>query len=356
MHAFKLILAAFAASLFAFSSSVAKAGTSLRDDRDATLTTAADAHLTHQANHTWGGTSLCATAGNPAPSSWEWIVGTEFAYMNVQGITATGLLYAYEQLWDDAYLAGAKITGEMLVTCYDSLAGRPYSQDVEFLVKLSSLTNDKSYAGKAESYYARTIAGFLTGDLLADYYIDARKSLAGWDLASQIRAAVAVGRADYASAIAAQLIARRANWESVQYSGSDYTLISRASLLWALGELNDKLFGDFADELKAAVLGSQAFDGSWEGGDYQTTAYALLGLGTLPRRPEVQQAISDGAAYLIDTETAGGWFYDGDQYGEVNSEALTALGAVRLDNGLHEGFTDPLPNVGNDHHPAEPAS
>ena len=63
-----------------------------------------------------------------------------------------------------------------------------------------------------------------------------------------------------------------------------------------------------------------------------------------------------GVMFLIDTQEAGGgWTYP-PQYGEVNSEALMALGAAQLDNGNHTGVTDPQPGSGNDRHPAEPTS
>ncbi len=41
---------------------------------------------------------------------------------------------------------------------------------------------------------------------LVDYYVATRGYLAAWDLASQIRAAVAVGETDYAAGIASSFL------------------------------------------------------------------------------------------------------------------------------------------------------
>ncbi len=94
-----------------------------------------------------------------------------------------------------------------------------------------------------------------------------------------------------------------------------------------------------------------------EDGDYQTTAYAALGLTSSPRTPVVARALSGSAAFLEATQTAaGGWSYP-PEFGEINSEVLMALGVLKVDEGLHKGFTDPNPDRGKDtgKHKAEPA-
>src|SRR4030042_1777102 len=301
----------------------------------------ADLHLSRQG--TYGG----------IPNCWEWEIDRGISGANVLGISATGLLAAYEKTNDIRYLNGAIAAGNTLVTRYDpTTAGRPYSQDVEFLVRLSKDSGDATYATKAATYYARVMAAY-TAVQLTDRYINARLSLAGWDLASQIRAALAVGEVDYAAGMAARLIERRADWEGVLYSGWDYTTSSYASLLWAFAEIADNRFNSYVGEIREALVEGQASDGSWDDGDYQSTAYAILGLDADGTARGVQ---AKAWAFLRDTQTTlGGWSYP-PGYGEVNSEVLMALGALDL-KGVQAGKTDPQPSHGKDtgKHQRDPA-
>ncbi|MBI4299586.1 MAG: hypothetical protein HY677_00490 [Chloroflexi bacterium] len=306
------------------------------------LVRGADLHLSRQGTY------------DGIANTWEWEIGSGKTGPNVQGMSATGLLSAFERTHDAKYLNGALAAGNTLVARYDATTSRPYSQDVEFLVRLATDSGDASYATKAAAYYARVKVAF-TAVQNADRYINIRKSLAGWDLASHIRAAVAVGEIDYAKGMAARLIERRADWEGVLYGGWDYTAVSRASLLWAFRALADSAFDAYVAQIRQAVLGAQGLDGSWDMGDYQTTAYAVLGL-VLPRTPVLADAVARAWAFLRDSQTlAGGWSYP-PEYGEVNSEVLMALGALRLDEGKKIGHTDPQPGHGNDtgKHPLDP--
>jgi len=278
------------------------------------------------------------------PYSWEWQIGTGIGATNVIGITATGLLAAYEKLGNAEYLTGAQNTGDTLISLYDAAgAGRPYSQDVEFLVRLSSDSAIPLYADKAAEYYQRVMTAF-TAEQNADRYINARYSLAGWDLASQIRAALSVGANDYAAGIAARLIERRADWEGQLYGGYDYTTGSFCSLLWAFVELDQNNFCDYREELRVFVHENQSIDGSWDSGDYQSTAYALISLAADGTARGIQ---AKGWGYLRDSMTAeGGWSYP-PEIGEVNSEVIMALGSLDL-KGLKAGHVDPNPEHGKD--------
>lgn len=298
-----------------------------------TVVSAANYHLSIQG--TYGG----------IPYTWPWAIGTTGGYWNVVGISATGLLSAYEKTNNNAYLAGALKTGNTLKTRYASVPAtqRPYSQDIEFLVRLGRDSGDNPFIDLAKQLYSRTTSQS-TGAAYADYYIAARKSLSGWDLASQIRAALAVGEPEYATDIAARLIERRADWEGVPYGGWDYTLSSYTSLLWALAELNNSDFNCFKGEIRDIVINAQDSDGSWDDGDYQTTAYAILGL-TADGGASGPQA--KAWSFLRDTRTTGaGWSYP-PQYGEINSEVIMALAGLDL-KGLKAGHTDPNPDRGKD--------
>lgn len=309
------------------------------------LVLAADHHLSLQDTYNtwihpvWG--------SGPIPNTWEWVIGSGSSGWNVQGISATGLLAAYEQTDRSDYLDGAVLAGDTLVNRYESYPNqRTYSQDIEFLVRLSQDSEDDSYADTAGEWYAVTMNAF-NAEQLADYYIADRGFLAGWDLASQIRAAVAIGETDYAAGIASRLIERKADWDSPYLGGWDY-----GSLLWAFAELNDNSFNDYVGEIRDILLGSQGEDGSWDN-DYQSTAYAILGLtadGT------AKGAQTKAWAFLRDTQTSiGGWSYP-PELGEVNSEVIMALGSLDLKD-VKAGHTDPQPGRGKDtgRHKLDPA-
>lgn len=310
------------------------------------LVRGADLHLARQ------GTYLNACGGQYGPpdvdeieNTWEWKIGSESTCWNVGGISATGLLAAYERTRNPDYLEGAIAQGDTLMEKYNTIVtddpegaeweDRPFSQDIEFLVRLSLDSRDWSYARLARNWY-KIVTDNKTAEETADRYIEARFSLAGWDLASQIRAALAVGEWRYARGMAKRLLERRADWEGVELGGWDYTMSSYASLLWAFDELRFGLRDVHAAkrEFRDLVLEAQELDGSWENGDYQITAYAILGLDAFEvrrrgRRGEIPKALGMAFTFLRDTQTEeGGWIYP-PEIGEVNSEVLMAVGGLR---------------------------
>jgi len=301
-----------------------------------TITKGADLHLDRQDTY-----DLYYNLGT-IDNTWEWVIGSGLTWYNVQGISATGLLAAYEKTDDQAYLDGAILAGDTMVVRYDVAPEQgTWSQDIEFLVRLSQDSADDDYADVAGLWYANTTGAF-TAEALADYYIDARKSLAGWDLASQIRAALAVGEVDYAQGMADRLIERWTDWEGVLYDGWDYTISSYGSLLWAFHELDDpgRDVAAAIREYRQYLLDIQEADGSWEAGDYQSTAYIVLGLDAVQGND--RDALAYAWAFLRDTQTEdGGWSYP-PELGEVNSEVLMALDSLELDEGRKIG--DPQPS------------
>lgn len=305
-----------------------------------------------------GGNRLLATQGPSSgiiPYNWEWVVGDEyFDNPNLQGITATGLLAAYEKTRNKAYLNAAKNSGNVLKQRYAAAANdRPYSQDVEFLVRLYKNTKDKSYFDTAKKWYTVVTVDF-TAVGLVSRYLDApnfRASLGGWDLASQIRAADATGFKKYAYDVAKELIRRSADWVHVPYDGVDYTDGSYGSLLWALHDIGgDFIFHTTIDSYRNYLLANQADDGSWNG-DYQDTAYIILGLDAVKGwNKGTRDALSDAVDYVLDTQAAeGGWVYE--DYGElpeVDSECVMALQSV-ADQSYFPHFWPGLRSHGHGH-------
>lgn len=284
--------------------------------------------------------SLQGTYGGVA-NSWEWRIGTGGSGANIQGISATGLVAAYEKTKNYQYLSAAIATGNTLVDRYNAaVAGlidpdnlwpaRPYSQDIEFLAWLSRESKNPVYGDVAAKWYG-IIPAFKTAAQLVDRYIVAgRASMAGWDIASQIRAALAVGQKDYAKAVAAELIRRSAEWVNIPAYGWDYTALSYASLLWSLDQTGDSK--EVIDQYRNALLALQAADGSWDEGSYQTTAYAVIGLSSIKGKG-AHDSLTAAGTFLVSSQAAnGGWAYvygaKSYEYGEENSEVLISLAAL----------------------------
>ena len=259
------------------------------------------------------------------PCAWEWDLGSGKAYANTQSPAARGLLAAYGATGKKKYLNGARCAADQLVARLDATTKRPYSEDVLFLMGMSEATGDSSYARRAVAYHKRTRRDF-TAVQLTDYYISTRQSLAGWGVASQIDAALAVEQEDYAQAVAERLVQQRTNWEGVLFSGWDYSPFSRAALVGSLKDLEGKTIKKYRDEIRQSTLSAQGTDGSWGDADVQFTAFALAGLASAPKSSLVRDGIAAGVKYVLTTQSASGAFID--TYGEnteVNGEVLSAL-------------------------------
>jgi hypothetical protein len=282
-----------------------------------------------------GGDRLLATQGPNSgliPYNWEWVAGDgNYNNKNLQGITAAGLLAAFEKTGNRAFLTGAKNAGNILKQRYAAKPNdRPYAQDVEFLVQLYKDTKDKSYLDTARNWYKVVTVNF-TAEANVNRLITARASMAGWDIAAHIRAANAAGFKDYARDMADETIRRAADWVNKPSGGWDYTSLSYGSLLWALHEIG----GDFRnhvtiDSYRNYLSANQTDNGSWDD-DYQTTAYIILGLEAVKGGGrDLRETLSSAIDYLVDNQADnGGWVYTGyGEYPEIDSECVMALQSV----------------------------
>jgi hypothetical protein len=283
-----------------------------------------------------GGGRLLALQGPGTgliPYNWEWTVGdNDFTSANLQGITATGLLAAYEKTKNKAYLNAAKNSGDTLKARYAAdPTQRPYPSDVEFLVRLYQDTKDKSYLDTAKNWYKVVTVDFTAEANVVRLIALRGGSMAGWDIAAQIRAAAATGFKDYARDMAYAVINHSSEWVHVPSYGWDYTSLSYGSLLWAFHDIGgDVLFRSTIKYYQDYLLANQGDDGSWDS-DYQNTAYIILGLDAVKGWGKgTRDALSDAVDYLTDTQADnGGWVYEGyGEYPEVDSECVMALQSV----------------------------
>lgn len=299
---------------------------------------AADHHVSAQGDY-HGGLS----------QSWEWALGSGRSSKNITGIAAHGLLAAHRLTGLKEHESAALRAAESLIGAYDRgwRARHPYTQDVEFLVAAGFVID----AAK----WFRVLSGRWDAGGYVDYVADRRSrvgqgSAAGWDIASAIRAAVAVGDVAYARGLLERLIQRRATWDRADSAHARE--LSHASLLWALGALRGRvaLTGEqqrFAADVLRTVQAAQGPAGGWltaDGAHYssQTTAYAVLGLAAWGQG---QRAAARGRAWLRRVALTDRRFFlggliwpahydrngkpDGTFISEVQSEVLQALAAAR---------------------------
>ncbi len=274
---------------------------------------------------------------------------------NTVGITALGLLAGYTRTGSTSYLTAATAAGDDLVNLYNAAIletpqGLPYYQDVEFLVELGQLTGNTTYTNTAQSWFDVVVAQFPNAAdrvdaIFAERDAEGLRTLAAWDCASLIRAAVAVGNVTYAGAAASRVVAREADWKDTNpadrfdqcLSGQcgppdnpfafDYTLAAEGSLLWSFNDLPG--FAAQISEYRSFLVAQQDPQGSWDVGDSQITAYVLFGLAAVGG---ADAAMSSAAAYYIGNQLpSGGWpayvsaSGNGAEYAEIDAEVERAM-------------------------------
>ena len=267
--------------------------------------------------------------------------------INTLGVTARGMLDAFNLTHKAPFKASAVATGNALkalqlthAACATP-ADWPVTANVLFMVELSKKAG-ASYKTAAKNWFA-CITQDLTGKTRADERLDRRISqgndnLGAWDVAFDVRTALAIGGPTmkaYALAELAQVFARQADWDkTAPAAGTFWDVLSKAHLLLAMKPVGTAtpLIKSKIIEFTVDLLAAQNPDGSWGVGDgsTQVTAYAVLGLDSLPQNSLTKAAVKAGVAYLLSTQFVNDGFDDGagGENSEVNSEVLQALTAA----------------------------
>jgi hypothetical protein len=254
------------------------------------------------------------TYANGLAGSWEYQFGSGRSAPNITGIAAHGLLAAYKLSGEQAHRQSAERAAKGLIAAYDRgwSGRRPYTQDVEFLAAVGFIID----AGR---WFKVTTARY-TPDAYVDYVLTGRQkqkraALAGWDVASAIRAALAVGQVDYARGLLKALLTRRHAWDRPGALGQD---LARGSLVWALGEMRVRA-GLTPEQQRLGrtlvrdLVTRQQHTGGWleaPGGVFctQTTAYAILGLS---RWSDGKAAAERGRQWLVGAAVTDKKFFYG---------------------------------------------
>jgi hypothetical protein len=304
---------------------------------------------------------------------WDWDVTGLTSHTaspsatNLYGVTALGLIYAYQKTGNSSYLVAAKNTADFMkygnASAGDFWNGIPpaytyywgYSFDYKFLVEFSTVYGDPSYetyASNAWSWQKANILYYADGNQAAAYshFVangGGSDGYGSWQSSDYGLAAVEVGDTPWALSMASVINGSIGNIAS----SPTYKDLGMA---WALKLLvtvdpTRATYGSGITTLISNLKVDQLADGSWHDGnpegDAQTTAYAVMGLLTAGE----YDAARKGADWLVGSQTDGGWLASSTEYSETDSEAMQALTAFVVQFTVANSPADhdsPSPAVG----------
>lgn len=318
-------------------------------------------------------------ADAPYPNVWEWYVGQGKAYLNIQGVVASGMLRASLTQGENTpgYLAEAmKTVDDFIVPVFtegpqSAATSRPYAHDVYSLYLAYEKTGDSSYIELAKTLVHRTMDVY-TGAEYADRMIVNRYSMAGWDAAAYIYAFYLAGEAtedlaikNWAVAMADRMVDRWGDWDhkvvtfpTTSTWAYDWSMLSYGGMIKALTivpDVNGKGYADKIAYMKNAALAAQDVDEGWfpvwygagpnasEYDDVQATAYLLEALNIDNDSSTMYSRIlAEGYLRAEEIQMSDGNFVTcigdtGYVYPEVCSEVLMALASMPLEQNSLTG-------------------
>ncbi len=290
---------------------------------------------------------LVATQNNDG--GWEWenpdtdpATGTPSPY-NTLGVTAQGVLDIYRINRDTAYLTACIAAYDAMVINAgddDPAKHRIRGPDIPFLVELSEVTGNDTYATFAKERYEAAVTEFGGGTAtgFAEYIRDIRigqgwQALVAWDIDLYVQGALALHRNFPGGGYDAHAVAMAEviyKWLYVDAPGFNFgdTEMDEYWLTYTGAIEAFATTGTHATEVEALVddlLGSQETDGHFEGigagWDTQTTAYAVMALLKVGETA----AARAGAEYLEGDQFGNGGIGDEVENTEVTSEMTQAI-------------------------------
>lgn len=262
--------------------------------------------------------------------TWYWYVGNTTNATNLTGVTALGLLEAFKDIRDPAYLdAAIDAAGFIMAHLGAGATGTQYhvrttAPDIVFLHQLSQVTGDTQYATRAILEWNNLTVFWPTAGHLDSLFRSINRP-STWDIAFFLEAAYLSGDTDWADDAAA-IIAdssdtfyydTNSSWYALNVAaairslvGCGYYALCQSEVLYFLGEL----IGLCDDE--AGV-----------GGYIQDTAYAVMAFNSIGGA--ARSFANDLGRWLASHQEAnGGWLEDGYEYPEIDGEAVKALSST----------------------------
>jgi len=291
---------------------------------------------------------------------WLWenpTTGEDASSENTFGVTAQGLLSAYELTGDLDYLNAAKLSGDWLIAHFGGTGivdNRINAFDIVFLYDLGRISEVEKYTNMAntllvgtltqDNYWAHNYGMFCntSGCTAQDMFnaIDNRRGgqsgIILWDLAPWVKAANLGGETGWANDLK---ILMEVEYDTNLTSSEDNYIIGLSGIISATGN------SDAIDELVAAQ-----HDGFWiehEGtttNNVQATAYAVMALMNVNK----MESVVNGAEWLVtQQDTSDGSWKNGAgvENTEVTSEVLQTMllteeltNPVTVNSGTTVGF------------------
>ena len=273
--------------------------------------------------------------------TWFWYVGDSYNATNLTGVTALGLLEAFNDTKRKPYLMSAIDAADFIMAHLGAgatgtqYAVRTTAPDIIFLHKLSEITGDANYAARALLEW-ENITIFWPDAASLDTLFRSLNRPSTWDIAFYMEAAFLSGDSDWAAGAAAIL----ADTSDPFYynSASGWYALNLAASLRAL--VGCRYYAQYPDAVMA-LLGSLlplVDRANGVGGYAQDTAYAILALNSVGGAARAY-ANSLGRWLARNANASGGWTEtDGNEYPEVDGEAVRALASTIGSNIALDGF------------------
>jgi hypothetical protein len=275
--------------------------------------------------------------------------------LNTLGVTAEVLVDAYRLTHQQKYLTAAETTFALLQTNSAAAGFKLRGSDISFLVDLSTITGDSTYADFAKTWWEHDKANFGTGGTatsFGQYVRDLRHSqgldgLIPWDINLYVQGVEKLANYNPANAAytsdatdLAQVIFDDAgastplfNWQDDTEQGYLFGLTGMLSAMSTVTASTSMTASDVSAKLLSYSNGGALIDlhdpnaqGSTPSVDdhlttVQTTAYALLAL------EQAKQDASAQLSYLLAQQdgATGAWLDGSSENTEVDSEAGAAI-------------------------------
>lgn len=272
--------------------------------------------------------------------TWFWYVGSAYNATNLTGVTALGLIEAFNDVKDSACLdASISAAGFIQAHLGAGATGTKYhvrttAPDIVFLHRLSEATGNAQYANRAILEWNNLKSFWPTAGAL-DALFRAINRLSIWDIAFFLEAAYLSGDTNWANQAAAIL----ANVGDTFY----YTDTTWWYALNLAGAVRALVGCGYYDQHSTAVITlltiliGMVDDENGVGGWVQDSAYAVMAFNTVGGAAR-QYANSLGRWLARQQETSGGWLEARLEYPEIDGEAVRALSCTIGSNVTIDGF------------------
>jgi|GEM_PF-3290408 len=274
--------------------------------------------------------------------TWYWYIGSTYNATNLTGVTALGLLEAFRDIKDQAYLdsalaAAGFIQAHLGIGATDTQYHvRATAPDIVFLHRLSEVTGEEGYKDRAILEWNNIKGTYPTAASLDTLFRSINRRSA-WDFAFFLEAAHLSGDSAWADAAAAII----ASTGDPFYYGEDtfwFALNLSASIRALVGCGYYAQYSGAVNSLLYSLIGIMDKDNAIDGW-VQDTAYAILAFNTVGGGARAYS--NDLGRWLsrkLTADACGGWIEGGLEYPEVDGEAVRALGATIGSNVTLDGF------------------